>query len=138
MADTNQLDPAIRIDALLAEVANRPDVVERISALLAQIGARLDEPEALSPPVQQCLGQLSTVLPYLPRLKNAEINVAQAELAVRALLSPNPEHDLAKAIVDDLVRRKQVYESAFRSIGYGRTPATFVLLGVVAHAAIVV
>ncbi len=130
-------EPSV-VRALVSEVAGHPDVVGRISALLEQIGARIDGPEPLSQPVQKCLGELSIVLPYLPRLKNAEVNVAQAELAVRALLSPKPEVDLAKAIVDDLVRRKRVYESAFRSIGYGRTPATFVLLGVATHALILV
>src|SRR5262245_34592244 len=101
------------VRALLSEVEGHPDLVARISFLLEQIGSRMDMPEPLSPAVQDCLGRLSTVLPYLPRLKNAEVNVAQAELAVRALLSPNPEEHLASAIVDDLVRRKQVYESAF-------------------------
>ena len=138
MIDTSQLDPTLRIDVLLAESAGRQNLVARVNALIEQIGVRVEEPAPLSPPAQQCLGQLSTVLPYLPRLKNPEINVAQAELAVRALLSATPEEDLAKAIVADLVRRKRVYESAFRSIGHGRTPATFVLLGVVAHAVILV
>jgi len=130
-------EPSV-VRALLSEVDGHHDLVAKIGLLLDQIGARIDGPEPLSQPIQQCLGQLSTVLPYLPRLKNAAVNVAQAELAVRALLSPKPEIDLAKAIVDDLVRRKRVYESAFRSIRYGRTPATFVLLGVATHALILV
>ena len=128
-------EPSVVRD-LLSEVDGHPDLVARISLLLERIGARVEAPEPLSPAAQHCLGRLSTVLPYLPRLKNAEVNVAQAELAVRSLLSQKPEEHLAKAIVDDLVRRKQVYDSAFRSILYGRTPATFVLLGVAAHAVI--
>jgi len=79
---------------------------------------------------------LSTTLPYLPRLKNAEINVGQAELAIRALLSPNPEEKFAETIGEDLVRRVDIYRSPLRSISHGRTPATFVLLGVLAHAII--
>jgi hypothetical protein len=140
MTTTNAAGPGLigRIGIVLNEVVVRPDLVERIDALLQQIAARMEVTEPLTQPVQQCLGRLSTVLPYLPRLKNAEINVAQAELAVRALLSPKPEEDLAKAIVDDLVRRKRVYDSAFRSIVYGRTPATFVLLGVLTHAVVLV
>lgn len=128
-------EPGI-VGALLQDVAGGPDLVGRIDALLQRIAVRMERPEPLTQEVQQCLGQLSTVLPYLPRLKNAEINVAQAELAVRALLSPRPEADLAKAIVNDLLRRKRVYDSAFRSIVYGRTPATFVLLGVLTHAVV--
>jgi hypothetical protein len=120
--------------APLKDATGQPDLAGRIAMLLEQIGTRLEGPEPLARPVQQCLGRLSAVLPYLPRLKNAEINVAQAELAVRALLSRNPEADLATAIVDDLVRRKGIYDSTFRSIVYGRTPATFVLLGILSHA----
>lgn len=93
----------------------------------------MDGPTRVDPRVQELLGQLSTTLSYLPRLKNAEINVAQAELAVRALLSPHPEEKFAQTIVDDLKRRVDVYRSPLRSITHGRTPATFVLLGVLAH-----
>lgn len=113
-----------------------PDMVEKIDALLKEIAARMNRREPTEPRVQQLLGRLSTTLSYLPRLKNAEINVAQAELAIHALLSPNPEVEFADTIAQDLVRRVEVYKSPLRSIVHGRTPATFVLLGVLAHAVI--
>jgi len=113
---------------------SRPELIERIAALLKEIGARMDRPEPMDPGIQELLGRLSTTLPYLPRLKNAEVNVGQAELAIRALLSPNPERQFAETIGKDLVRRVDVYRSPLRSIVHGRTPATFVLLGVLAHA----
>jgi hypothetical protein len=116
--------------------ASRPDLIERINTLLKDIGARMDRPEPVDPDVQELLGQLATTLPYLPRLKSAEINVAQAELAIRALLSPSPERQFAETISRELVRRVEVYRSPLRSIVHGRTPATFVLLGVLAHAVV--
>ena len=94
----------------------------------------MNRSEPTDPQVQQLLGRLSGTLSYLPRLKNAEINVAQAELAIHALLSPSPEVEFADAIAQDLVRRVDVYKSPLRSITHGRTPATFVLMGVTAHA----
>ena len=111
-------------------------LVERIDSLLEEIGVRMQRTEPMDAGVQKLLGRLSTTLPYLPRLKNAEINVSQAELAIRALLSPNPEKEFAQTIGDDLVRRVEIYRSPLRSIVHGRTPATFVLLGLLAHAVI--
>jgi hypothetical protein len=112
-----------------------PDLVSRTTALLNEIAARMEQPEPIHPAAQQLLGQLAVTLSYLPRLKNAEINVGQAELATRALLSVNPETEFVQTIVDDLERRVAIYKSPLRSIVNGRTPATFVLLGVMAHAA---
>lgn len=122
----------------MAEAADpaRPDLVERIDALMHGIALHLERPEPVDPKVQVILGHLATTLPYLPRLKNKEINVTQAELAVRALLSPSPELQFAETISRELVRRVDIYKSPLRSIVNGRTPATFVLLGVLAHAVI--
>lgn len=116
--------------------ASRPELTERIDALLKEIAARMNRREPMEPRVQKLLGRLSSTLSYLPRLKNAEINVAQAELAIRALLSPSPEIEFAETIGQDLVRRVDIYTSPLRSVVHGRTPATFVLLGVGAHAVV--
>jgi hypothetical protein len=112
------------------------DVVGRITRLHQQILARMQQPEPIEPAIQQLLGELLNILPYVPRLKNAEINVAQAELAIGALLSANPETQFAETICRGLVRRVDIYKSPLRSILNGRTPATFVLLGVLVHSAI--
>ncbi len=113
---------------------DRPDLIRRIDALLEAISARMERQDPIAPRVQQLLGLLVTTLPYLPRLKNKGVNVSQAESAVRVLLGANSETEFAEAIVRDLLRRVEVYRSALRSITHGRTPATFVLLGILAHA----
>src|SRR5688572_22065542 len=84
---------------------SRPDLVSRITGLLNEITTRMEQAEPIHPAAQQLLGQLAATLSYLPRLKNAEINVGQAELAPRALLSVNPETEFVQTIVEDLERR---------------------------------
>jgi hypothetical protein len=132
LEDANRPDLVERL-AMLLEDAKRSELAERIAALLREIGARIDRPEPIDEEAQVLLGQLSATLPYLVRLKNAEINVAQAELAVRAVLSSPPEKAFAGTIVTDLTRRVDIYKSAVRSIANGRTPATFALVGVLSH-----
>ncbi len=93
-----------------------PDLTARIAGLHKEILARIEQPEPLAQDIQELLGELSRALPYLPRLRNAEINVDQAELAIRALLSVEPEVTLAKAIREDLARSVDIYKSPIRSV----------------------
>jgi hypothetical protein len=131
LKEDNCPDLSERIATLLDD-AKRSDLIARVEALLQEIGVRTDRP-GLDPDAQEILGRVSGTLSYLPRLKNAAINVAQAELAVRALLSSPPEKKFAETIAKDLKKRVNIYKNPIRSILNGRTPATFVLLGIVAH-----
>ena len=117
------------------ETVDQP-LVDKCDGILNKIADRLAQSGSVDDRIQDLLGRLSSVLPYLPRLKSSAINDGQAELVVTALLAPSPEAVFAETVVKELERRVRIYRSPLRSNVYGRTPATFVLLGILVHGAI--
>jgi hypothetical protein len=112
------------------------DLETRIEAVLERIRERLAADEgasSLSEDQQDLAGRLVKTLAYLPRLKNAQVNVGQVEIAVDALLRSEPQLKLAKLIVEDLEHRIAIYKSVVWSVLEGRSPVAQMLLGVVSH-----
>jgi hypothetical protein len=114
------------------------DLPQRVERIVTRLAEQLKSGSSLAPEQQQVASRLVNTLTYLPRLKSAQINVAQAELCLEALLAEPPNHKLADGIVADLERRVAIFKSAWKSVWAGRTVASQVLLGVAAHVVIAI
>lgn len=115
--------------------AEENDLTKRIEAILADLKKHLADKtdSATNPEQQELVGRLINLLPYLEHLKNSRINVGQAEAAAAALNS-TPQHlELAKTIIVQLEKRKDIYRSVFLSVWEGRSVAAQLLLGVACH-----
>ena len=99
------------------KTAEENDLTKRIEAILAELKKHLTDHNNLDPNQEQqkLAGRLINLLPYLERLKNSRINVGQAEAAAAALNSTPPHLELAKTIIVQLEKRKDIYRSVFLS-----------------------
>jgi len=109
------------------------DTGTRVESLARRVADHIGAGKTLTSEQQVLAQRLLRVLPYLPRLKSASINVAQAEVALEALLATQASDDLARGIVEELEGRVAIFTSVWRSIVAGRTVASQVLLGILGY-----
>jgi len=109
------------------------DLDQRIDRMATRLADRLKCGSELSVEQQKTASELVSTLPYLTRLKSANINVMLAELALEALISTPSKQKLAEGIVEELARRRDVFKSVFRSVWEGGTVASSIVLGLMAH-----
>lgn len=111
------------------------DLSKRIDEVLQEIRGHLLKggASAANDQQQKLVARLTNALPYLERLKNAPVNVGQAEVAAAALFSQQPQIELAESIIGDLERRRDIYKSTFRSLWEGRSQVGQLLLGIASH-----
>lgn len=110
--------------------ANLP---KRIDAILQAFRDHLRKEKASASDAQQqqaLTARLINALPYLERLKNARVNIGQAEVAAESLLAQPPQIEFAEKIVMELERRIKIYRSTFLSVLHGRSPVSQLLLGI--------
>lgn len=118
------MDEAKRIDEILQAFRDH----------LRKEGASASE----APKQQTLIARLINALPYLERLKNAHVNVGQAEIAAEALLAQPPQIELAEKIVVELERRINIYRSTFQSVLHGRSPVSQLLLGIACNVSLLI
>jgi hypothetical protein len=115
-------------------MADDDDLPQRLERIATRLSEEAKTGGSLTVEQQQIASRLVNTLPYLSRLKGAQINVAQAEIALEALLAAPPAPHLAEGVVSELERRVDIFKSVWKSVRAGRTVASYLLLGVTAHA----
>ena len=129
-------DPLLEGSTVTVLEPDDGDTLKRVERVATRLGEHLRAGKPLTQ--QHTASELVNALPYLPRLKNPRINVAQAELALEALLADPPNDKLAHGIVEGhggLTDRVTIFKSTWRSVWEGRTIASHLLLGLAAHLA---
>jgi hypothetical protein len=89
---------------------------------------RLRIREKLDPEIQKQLATLTNLLPQLDKVDDIILN-AQAQIAADALLAPEPNVDLAKAVTKRLAERLKARTGFYYSIINKGSPASRVVLG---------